>query len=92
MKIAPFFMAANVDEALIRSRSLLIDSRCSLSTTSYRQKIFLNEAFAREMILVPGKAKKRAKRELTVVNDRLSTFLTQHGSKMALVQRSLNIT
>ncbi len=58
------------------------------------------EAFAREMILVPGKAKMRAKREFTVVNDRLSracpasrasalgTFLTLHGSKMALVQRS----
>jgi len=42
------------------------------------------------MILIPGKAKKRAKREFTVVNDRLSTFLTQHGGKMALVQRSLN--
>ncbi len=58
------------------------------------------------MILVSGKAKKRAKRddcmdaggratqdaiaEFTVVNDRLSTFLTQHRDKMALVQRSLS--
>jgi|GEM_PF-6408374 len=47
------------------------------------------ETFAREMILVPGKAKMRAKREFTVVNDRLSTFLTQHGAKMAFVQGSL---
>jgi len=55
------------------------------------------------MILILGKAKMRAKRddcmdaggratqdaiaEFTVVNDRLSTFLTQHGSKMAFVKR-----
>ncbi|MBV1915154.1 MAG: outer membrane lipoprotein-sorting protein [Pseudomonadales bacterium] len=50
-----------------------------------------NETFAREMVLLSGKAKMRTERKFTSVNDRLSTFLTPHGSKMALVQRSQNI-
>ena len=49
----------------------------------------LLESLAREMILIPDKAKKRVDRAFIKVNDRLSTFLTRNGSKMALVQYSL---
>ncbi len=40
------------------------------------------------MISLSGKEKTHGKREFIVINDRLSTFLTQHGSEIAFVQRS----
>ncbi len=50
------------------------------------------EAFARKMISLLGKAKTHGMREFMLINDRLSTFLTQHAGEMAFVQRSQGST
>jgi nucleoid-associated protein YgaU len=52
-------------------------------------KKILVETFARKMISLSGKEKTHGMREFICINDRLSTFLTQHGSEMAFVKRSL---
>ncbi len=46
------------------------------------------ETFARKMISLSGKAKTHGMREFMLINDRLSTILTQHAGEMAFVQRS----
>ncbi len=53
-------------------------------------KIIKNETFARKMISLSGKAKTHGMREFMLINDRLSTILTQHAGEMAFVQRSQN--
>ncbi len=46
------------------------------------------ETFARKMISLSGQAKTHGMREFMLINDRLSTFLTQYAGEMAFVQRS----
>ncbi len=46
------------------------------------------ETFARKMISLLGKAKTHGMREFMLINDRLSTILTQYAGEMAFVQRS----
>ena len=54
-------------------------------------KFILIRDLSREDSLSSGKAKRRTRGNLHGANDRLSTFLTQYGGKIALVQRSQSV-
>ncbi len=56
------------------------------------QPFAYSETFARKMISLSGQAKTHGMREFMLINDRLSTILTQYAGEMAFVQRSHSIT